>query len=97
VCVAIDILDEDHSLRLAMRRLASDTALREQLGRAARAWWTREHSIDAMADDYERIMRDAASRPDPLVNLPAHMRSPGDAKLRALLEPYGLRDPLAGR
>ena len=24
VCVAIDILDEDHSLRLAMRRLATD-------------------------------------------------------------------------
>ncbi len=44
VCVAIDILDEDHSLRLAMRRLASDGSLREQLGRAAREWWGREHS-----------------------------------------------------
>src|SRR5260221_13795171 len=38
VCVAIDILDEDHSLRLARRRLASDRALRDQPRRAARDW-----------------------------------------------------------
>ena len=94
ICVAVDILDEDHSLRLAMRRLASDSALREQLGRAAREWWQREHSIEAMADDYERVMRQAAARPDPLVDLPAHMRNRGDAKLRALLEPFGVPDPL---
>ena len=54
----------------------------------------REHSIEAMADDYERVMRDAASRPDPLVHLPAHMRNPGDTTLRALLEPFGVSDPL---
>ncbi len=93
VCIAIDILDEDHSLRLAMRRLASDSALRDQLGRAAREFWKREHSLDAMADDYERVMQEAASRPDPLVDLPAHMRNPGDAKLRALLDRFGLADP----
>src|SRR5207245_704895 len=63
ICVAIDILDEDHSLRLAMRRLAGDADLRAQLGRAGREWWAREHSVDAMADDYERVMRDAATRP----------------------------------
>jgi glycosyltransferase involved in cell wall biosynthesis len=94
VCIAIDILDEDHSLRLAMRRLAADGALREQLGSAAREWWKREHSIEAMADDYERVMREAASRPDPIVDLPAHMRNPGDTTLRALLEPFGVSDPL---
>ncbi len=94
VCIAIDILDEDHSLRLAMRRLASDPALREQLGRAAREWWTREHSLEAMTDDYERVMRDAASRPDPRVDLPAHMRNQGDRTLTTLLAPFGLPDPL---
>ena len=86
VCVAIDILDEDHSLRLAMRRLAADAALRDELGRAAREWWAREQSIEAMADDYERVMREAASRPDPRVDLPAHMRDAGDRKLDALAE-----------
>jgi glycosyltransferase involved in cell wall biosynthesis len=94
VCVAIDILDEDHSLRLAMRRLASDAALREQLGRAAREWWAREHSLDAMVDDYERVMRDAAGRPDPEIVLPAHMRDPGDRQLRTLIEPFGVEVPI---
>lgn len=94
VCVAIDLLDEDHSLRLAMRRLASDAALREQLGATAREWWAREHSLDAMVADYERVMRDAAARPEPDVDLPAHMRNPGDRKTRALLESFGLPDPL---
>jgi glycosyltransferase involved in cell wall biosynthesis len=94
VCIAIDILDEDHSLRLAMRRLAADGALREQLGRAARAWWMREHSLEAMVDDYERVMHEAASRPDPVVDLPAHLRNPGNTKLRALLAPLGVADPL---
>ncbi len=36
VCVSIDIVDEDHSLRLAMRRLATDARLRASLGRRAR-------------------------------------------------------------
>jgi glycosyltransferase involved in cell wall biosynthesis len=90
VCVAIDILDEDHSLGLAMRRLASDAALREQLGRAARDWWRREHSVEAMIDDYERVMQEAAARPSPQVELPAHMRNPGDRRLRALMAPFGI-------
>jgi glycosyltransferase involved in cell wall biosynthesis len=96
ICVAIDILDEDHSLRLAMRRLATDGALRADLGAAARDWWTREHSLDAMVEDYERVMRDAAARPEPgpLVDLPRHMRNTGDRKLRALLEPFGVTSPL---
>src|SRR5260221_6865336 len=37
VCVAIDILDEDHSLRLGMPRLASDPAVRQPRRGAARA------------------------------------------------------------
>ena len=95
VAIAIDILDEDHSLRLAMRRLATDADLRGRLGRAAREYWMRGHSIDAMADDYERIMRDAASRPDPGVELPPHMRDPGDSRLRTLIRPFGLAFPFA--
>ncbi|HTM27046.1 MAG TPA: glycosyltransferase family 4 protein [Vicinamibacterales bacterium] len=88
VCVAIDVLDEDHSLRLAMRRLATDAALRGELGRAAREWWAREHTLDAMADDYERAMQEAAGRPAPRVELPAHMRDAGDRRLRDLLRPF---------
>jgi len=90
VAVAIDILDEDHSLRLAMRRLAKDAGLRVRLGQAAREYWTSEHSVEAMADDYERVMRDAAARPDPDTELPQHMRDPGDRRLRELLQPFGV-------
>ena len=94
VTVAVDILDEDHSLRLAMRRLAGDPVLRDRLGAAARAWWGREHSLEAMTADYLRAMADAAARPDPSVALPAHMRSDGDRQLRSLLAPFGLEAPI---
>ena len=95
VCVAVDILDEDHSLRLAMRRLATDEALRGDLGRAATDWWAREHSIAAMADDYERVMREAAARPhdDGARELPAHMRDDGRSRMNVLLEPFNIPSP----
>ncbi|HYT75277.1 MAG TPA: hypothetical protein VEL79_11050, partial [Vicinamibacterales bacterium] len=91
VCVAIDILDEDHSLRLAMRRLAVDPALRAELGRTAREWWAREHTVDAMADDYERVMRQAMTRAIPKIELPGHMRDAGDRRLNALLTPFDVK------
>jgi len=94
VCIAIDILDEEHSLRLAMRRLAADAELRARLGRAARDYWMREHSVEGMADDYERIMRDAAARPDPVVDVPAHLRDPGDRRLTVLLAPFEIAPPI---
>lgn len=94
VAIALDILDEDHSLRLAMRRLATDPDLRATLGRAAQEYWRREHSIEAMADDYERIMAAVlAAAPEPPV-LPAHMRPDGEEQLRALLQPFGMDSPL---
>jgi glycosyltransferase involved in cell wall biosynthesis len=97
LCIAVDILDEDHSLRLAMRRLATDGALRTDLGAAAREWWRRNYSLDGMVEDYERVMREAAARPDPPVTLPAQIRQPGDRKLRTLLEPFGVASPLTSR
>lgn len=87
--IAIDILDEDHSLRLAMRRLALDAELRARLGRDGQAWWQREHSLDAMVADYERIIREAAAQPDPQVHLPPHMRDEGGRALNSLLAPFG--------
>jgi len=89
VCVAIDILDEDHSLRLAMRRLAEDAALRAELGGAAREWWQREHSVEVMVGDYERAIAAAMARPAPDAALPPHMRDDGDGRLRELVAPFG--------
>jgi hypothetical protein len=89
ISVAIDILDEEHSLRLAIRRLALDPALRDRLGSAAAAWWQARHTVARMADDYERIMELARERPAPGRLLPAHLRDRGDATLRALMAPFG--------
>jgi glycosyltransferase involved in cell wall biosynthesis len=89
ICVAIDILDEDHSLRLAMRRLATDAGLRAALGRAAREWWAREHSVDVMVDDYVRAMARAVERSAPSVELPIHVRDDGEGTLRDLIRPFG--------
>jgi glycosyltransferase involved in cell wall biosynthesis len=90
--VSIDILDEDHSLRLALRRLATDDDLRRRLGRAARAYWERDHTLAAMASDYEVSMTAAASTPAPEVSLPPHLRPDPLAHARALMAPFG-NDP----
>jgi len=90
VAVAVDILDEDHSLRLAMRRLASDAALRRTLGAAARRYWEREHSIPRMVEDYRRVLARAASRPAPAVTLPEHLVTGGDRVLRQVLQEMGV-------
>jgi glycosyltransferase involved in cell wall biosynthesis len=97
VCVAVDILDEDHSLRIAMRRLAHDVDLRASLGRAAAEWWQREHTPERMADDYRRLIPLAIGRPIPRPELPPHLVDDGDRRLRALLGPFGMGNPLEPR
>lgn len=74
VAVAVDVLDEDHSLRLAMRRLATDEALRRLLGSNAKAYWMRTHTPEVMARDYERVIALALETPAPDSSLPAHLR-----------------------
>jgi glycosyltransferase involved in cell wall biosynthesis len=96
VTIAIDVLDEDHSLRLAMRRLARDAELRAQLGAAARAWWGREHSVDMMVDDYVRVLHAAAARPLSYADVPPHMTSDGTRLVRELSGPFGGADALFG-
>jgi hypothetical protein len=88
-------MDEDHSLRLAMRRLASDAALRAALGAAARLYWEREHSPARMLEDYRRVLAVAASRPSPRVALPAHLTANGDGVMKRLLGQMSVALPFA--
>jgi len=90
VTVAVDILDEDHSLRLAMRRLATDPELRASLGQAGRRYWEREHSLPRMVEDYERVIAEAATTPAPRVRLPAHLVNDGDRLLNDTLAQFSL-------
>ena len=97
VTIAIDILDEDHSLRLAMRRLASDASLRAELGAAGRRYWEDEHSMPRMVEDYRRVLATAASRPVPEMSRPAHLVTNGDQVLRRVLEECALPPELGFR
>ncbi len=90
IAVAIDILDEGHSLRLAMRRLATDEALRARLGHQARAHWEREHTMAKMIADFERAAAQAAARPAPDVTLPSHLRPDPEAFATELMKPFEL-------
>ena len=56
VGVGVDILDEDHSLRLACYRLAVDSALRERLGRAAHTYWAQTHTLGHMTAGVVRAL-----------------------------------------
>lgn len=94
VMVTVDVLDEQHSLRLAMRRLAADTDLRTRLSNAAAAHWQREHSHARMFSDYRRVIQRAIATPAPAPELPSHLRASGDERLRTLLEPFGIAPPV---
>lgn len=90
VAVAIDILDEDHSLGLALRRLTGDAVLRQQLGHAARGHWAAEHRLDHMAGDYERALAAAANLDAAAVELPRHLRPNPLDHAQTLIAPLGL-------
>jgi glycosyltransferase involved in cell wall biosynthesis len=95
VAVSIDILDEDHSLELAMRRLATDAGLRASLGRAARRYFEAHHTLPRMAADYDRLLARAAAlpAPDPAeIDLPEHLLDDKSARLRRLLAEIGVPD-----
>lgn len=101
VGVSIDILDEGHSLKLAIRRLATDETLRTMLGTNARSLWAERFRFEEMAAGYQRVVarlvEGAPERPDRGQELPAHLRSSGtehaEALVKEILGPeYHLRD-----
>ena len=89
ICVSLDILDEDHSLRLAMRRLAQDAALRSQLGHQAHEYWLRHHTLDRMVSEYRSLIERALDTQPPVRPLPRHLRPDGLEHARALAAEAG--------
>jgi glycosyltransferase involved in cell wall biosynthesis len=89
VAVAVDIVDEDHSLRLAMTRLARDAALREKLGRNARRYWQAEHTVGRMVADVDRALGLAIEVPLPTAPVPEHLCPDPFGLARALTAPFG--------
>lgn len=90
IAVSIDLMDEDHSLGLALRRLVSDAPLRAALGNAAASHWATHHTVEHMVGDYIGLLVDAGRRAAPARDLPAHLRPDGLQHARALLAPFGV-------
>ena len=94
VAVSVDVLDEQHSLDLALERLATDAVLRATLGQAGRAWWEQHHRLEDMADAYRRVIRTASQSPVPSTALPAHLLADASDHAHALAQQLGIGDRL---
>jgi hypothetical protein len=90
VAVTIDVLDEDRLLARALRRLITDAAFGDALGRAARRYYERHHTIARMASDYVRVAAEAASLPLPAGDLPPHLRPDPLRLARAIAAQIGV-------
>lgn len=96
VAVRIDVLDEVPLLERALRRLAEDARLRNDLGAAGRAWWSANHTIEIMAGDYRQLLLAAAARPHPAPdNLPVHLTNDYSEPVRAIASRFGVSEALA--
>jgi glycosyltransferase involved in cell wall biosynthesis len=91
VALRVDLLNEEGDLADVMRRLASDRPLRDALARAGHSHWEAGHTLQAMADDYERLLPAAAAReaPEP-TDLPAHFRDDHSAAARQIAARFGV-------
>jgi glycosyltransferase involved in cell wall biosynthesis len=89
---SVDIVDEKHSLGLAMRRLAEDAPMRLDLGNNARALWNERFRLDQMADGYRAAIDVAlSSLPNETTRslLPAHLLARGTEYVTRLLSAAG--------
>ena len=91
IVISIDPRDEEHSLSLALRRLATDAPLRASLGSAAHAWWQQHATLDHAVHAWRSILAEAAAMSPPARprNWPPHLSADGTERARALLAEIG--------
>ncbi len=98
VGASVDILDEKHSLSLALRRLAQDSRLRDTLGHNARVLWNSRFRLDQMIESYEKVIHLAMKTPQPAAArraaLPAHLLADGTEHGRSILRDAGFPETL---
>jgi hypothetical protein len=92
VAISIDPRDEEHSLLLALRRLATDARLRAELGIAAHAWWSAHATVDQAVASWLAVLSEGPSlpalpRPE---GWPAHLDADGSRLTREILTECGL-------
>jgi hypothetical protein len=96
VAVTVDPRDEEHSLMLAIRKLAADPMLRNQLGRAAREWWKAHATPAQAAPAWTAILQEATTlspppRPD---DWPKQFVVDGTELARDIRREFGLTSDL---
>jgi hypothetical protein len=92
IAIAIDPRDEEHSLMLALRRLARDAGLRRDLATAAQAWWAARATVDHAVAAWQSILHEAAAiapPPHPL-GWPPHLTADGTERARQLLGEFAV-------
>jgi len=92
IAIAIDPRDEEHSLALALRRLALDPSLAADLGRAAQAWWGEHATLSHAVTAWRTALQEAASLAPPghSEDWPPHLTADGTARARAILGEFGV-------
>jgi glycosyltransferase involved in cell wall biosynthesis len=91
VAISVDLLDEEVGLVRAMSALITDAQLRRALSSAGHTYWSREHTMELMAEDYRRVMRDAATLAVPRVEgLPSHFTADYSWLVRRISEEVGV-------
>jgi hypothetical protein len=92
IAISIDPRDEEHSLVLALTRLAADGALRATLGHAARAWWARCATVEHAVGAWRALLDEAATlaAPPRPAGWPAHLDNDGSGLTTSILERLGL-------
>ena len=92
IVISLDPRDEEHSLMLALRRLADDAPFRDRMGEAARAWSAPNGTVAKTAEAWERILVEAATLAPPPrpADWPAHLTADGTARARELMSELGV-------
>jgi glycosyltransferase involved in cell wall biosynthesis len=90
VSIAVDPVDERRDIAFALAACAADRALRDTLSVNARARFERSHTLPRMAGAYLEAIADAAARPRPTPELPAHLRDDGTGTAREILRGLGV-------
>ena len=96
IAISIDPRDEEHSLMLALVRLANDAKLRASLGRAARAWWAQHATAAHAVTRWRAVLEEARTLPVPPrpAGWPAHLDADASGTMTAVLEQFGVEGGL---
>jgi hypothetical protein len=93
MAISIDPRDEEHSLVVALTRLAGDGSLRSSLGDAARTWWAQHATVAHAIGAWHALLEEAVTLPVPRrpSGWPAHLDADGGGLASQILEEFGLR------